>query len=193
MVGQLFFTDFSISFCYWVIIWFYFHHYFLGGGKAGIPPGGKELRFLENEFLLSQALQQSLFRNFQTSFLFEVTNLVKDMLNCCNSTAAPIQTPLKNFTPIRILATNDHPYATECLDVYPHDNECTHPGLEIEYIYTIISEMMGRAVQWIKVDSYDTMDEYLNEGKGDILGISYILDLGKPYPPARHIDYVFLL
>ncbi len=80
---------------------------------------------------------------------------------------------------IRILATIDPPYATDCLDVYPRDKECTHPGFEIEYIHTVISEMMGRAIQWIKVANYTIMDEYLAEGKGDILGISYTLDSGK--------------
>ncbi len=107
----------------------------------------------------------------------------KVMLNSsCTTTTISLSNSATPSSPrIRVLATIDPPYATDCLDVYPHDKECTHPGFEIEYNHTVISGMMGRAIQWIKVGNYTIMEQYLAEGKGDIFGISYTLDLGKSF------------
>ncbi len=113
--------------------------------------------------------------NFNPTFMnycchcFGMNKITSENCSCAPTTPS--------LTPIRILATDDPPYAMGCLESYPHDKECSHPGLETEYIHTIISKMMGRAIQWVKVKNYDEMDNYLVEGKGDIMGISYILDI----------------
>ncbi len=78
--------------------------------------------------------------------------------------------------PIRIVATEDDPLANPCFVDYAENRTCDKPGLEIEYIHTVINGMMKRPVEFLKVDTYKEMEDAIDSGKADIMGISYILE-----------------
>ncbi len=94
------------------------------------------------------------------------------MTNC--TCASNVNTSVEPVDPIKIVSTSDYPYSADCFDKYPDD--CEFGGLEIEYIYTVITRMMHLPIEWIKVDDYETMDSYVTEGKADLMGIAYVLE-----------------
>ncbi len=78
--------------------------------------------------------------------------------------------------PIRIVAIEDDPLANPCFVDYAINSTCDMPGLEIEYIHTVINGMMKRPVEFLKVDTYQDMEDAIDTGKADIMGLSYILE-----------------
>lgn len=98
---------------------------------------------------------------------------------------------------IRIVAHLDSPLANECFDTYPND-VCLFPGYEIEYIYTVIHDMLRYTVEFIKVDNDIQIEAALDEHRADIMGLSsfvntrYSLRFGFP-PEAFMYDSLALL
>ena len=51
--------------------------------------------------------------------------------------------------PIRIVATEDFPFAAECFLKYGTGG-CPEPGLELEFIYTVFTGFLQQQVQLLK-------------------------------------------
>lgn len=75
---------------------------------------------------------------------------------------------------IRVGGTVDEPYAYECFN--KGFQWCRKPGIDIQYIYTVITEMLHLNISWVKYDSYPDMENALTTGEIDIIGITYEYD-----------------
>lgn len=72
--------------------------------------------------------------------------------------------------PVRIVACFDDPLANDCFESFPWN--CTFPGYEIEYIHTLINGMLKLPVQWIRVESYTDIEQAMDNGTADTIGVS---------------------
>lgn len=79
---------------------------------------------------------------------------------------------LNNFS-VRIGAVVDAPFSFECFNEYP--NYCRKPGVEIEYIYSLIHDLLQLNVVWIKYTSNELMEDALDKKDIDMIGNTYLL------------------
>ncbi len=65
--------------------------------------------------------------------------------------------------PIRVAVVQDEPYSFPCFPYYSPWNKtlCPHPGSDVEYIADVLIGFLNVSVQWIAVNSYDEMDNYI--------------------------------
>lgn len=75
---------------------------------------------------------------------------------------------------IRVGATIDPPYAESCYYRYP--NFCFNPGYNIEFIYIVLSNMIGLNVHWVNYANYSDLDIALDNDDVDINGLVYAYD-----------------
>lgn len=75
--------------------------------------------------------------------------------------------------PIRIVGYVDEPLVNECFDQHP--NKCNSPGFEAEYIYNLLSFLLI-PIEWIRVDSYETMLDFMDNRSADITACSMMVD-----------------
>lgn len=72
---------------------------------------------------------------------------------------------------VKVGAVVDSPYAEECFVRYP--SNCKLPGMDIQFIYTLLSEFLQMNVDLINYDTYEEADEALENEEIDLIGISY--------------------
>lgn len=77
--------------------------------------------------------------------------------------------PYNHNVTIRIGSVVDEPYVTDCFDRYPKN--CQRPGIETEFLYTLINDMIGFNVVWFKLQN-DQVQEALDKKDIDILGFT---------------------
>lgn len=68
---------------------------------------------------------------------------------------------------IRVGAVVDPPYIRECFTDYP--KRCTKPGMDVEYLHTLISGIHKLNITWRNYDSIEILEKALNNNEIDII------------------------
>lgn len=68
---------------------------------------------------------------------------------------------------------NDDPYVRDCYTKYPR--YCPNPGIDIEFIYTVINYMVGFHITWFKYETNSDLEMALDENEIDMIGTIYAL------------------
>lgn len=75
---------------------------------------------------------------------------------------------------VRVGAYVDFPYAAECFENVP--NSCKSPGIEIEYAYTLIREMLHFNVNWRKFANLTELENAMDNNAIDFIGVMLKLE-----------------
>lgn len=77
----------------------------------------------------------------------------------------------RNIT-VRIGAVIDEPYVLDCFDKYP-TKKCLGPGVEAEFIYTMICDIIGFKIAWFRYDTSEELFNALDRREIDIFGYTF--------------------
>lgn len=76
---------------------------------------------------------------------------------------------------IRIGATTELPAVFPCFPNYP--TTCSYPGVDLEFIYTMIVRTLGLNVEWNFYENFTDLDKALNNNEIDLIGNTIIAGL----------------
>lgn len=71
---------------------------------------------------------------------------------------------------IRVGITPDPPYSMDCAWSYPE--KCPNPGVDIEFIHTVLTGMLHLNVSWVPSENYSVLYEGMNGDVIDLIGLS---------------------
>lgn len=89
---------------------------------------------------------------------------------------------------IKVGATVDPPYVEPCFAHYPRG--CTQPGLDIQFIYAVLSTVMRLDVKLIEYDNYTDVETAFKNDEIDMIGLTYGFTLGRSKKSAY--SFIFL-
>lgn len=94
---------------------------------------------------------------------------------------------------IKIGATEDEPYAFSCFTKYP--NGCRKVGTNLEFIYTVLVEVLNLTVTWVKYNDYGALDRAIRNNSIELKGITGFLTKSQLFrtPPAFYYGIGFLV
>lgn len=75
---------------------------------------------------------------------------------------------------VRIGAIIDDPYVYNCFKKLPL--YCKSPGIDIEFLFTLIHEMIGFSVAWSEYNGFTELEQALDKNEIDMIGITVPLE-----------------
>lgn len=80
---------------------------------------------------------------------------------------------LHRMKPVRIGVAIDPPWNHECLVDYP--TRCPNPGMDIEYLYSVLGEILHLNVTFSRHESYENVLNALNDSVIDMIGNAFAI------------------